>query len=326
MAPAMHSMTLSEASSAASALTPRSSTTRRSRSPTSPTTRGRSAPGALFFCVRGSHADGHAFAATAAAAGAVALVVEHPGGRWRCRSSSLPTRARRWPRRRRSSSATRRDELAVAGVTGTNGKTTTAFLLRRDPRRAAGRRTGLLTNIERLVAGEERPVESQHAGGDRPPAALSGDGSTAATRVRDGGDVDRAGAGAARRNAVRVLVFTNLTQDHLDFHGTMEDYFEAKRALFDQADRAVVQCRRRIRAPARRARPARCNHLRRELRRARRHRPEAARRLQPLERDRRRARRALARCRRRCDQARDRVGARCSRTLRVDRGRTSRSP
>ena len=61
-----------------------------------------------------------------------------------------------------------------------------------------------------------------------------------ATGRGDGGDVDRCVAGPPRGTRFAVLVFTNLTQDHLDFHGTMEEYFAAKRALFEQAERAVV--------------------------------------------------------------------------------------
>jgi UDP-N-acetylmuramoyl-L-alanyl-D-glutamate--2,6-diaminopimelate ligase len=195
-------------------------------------------PGALFFCVRGSHADGHAFAATAAAAGAVALVVERP------LDVALPQLVVADSRRAMAPAATLffgepTRELAVAGVTGTNGKTTTAFLLDAILT-AAGRRTGLLTNIERRVAGEERPVKLNT------PEAI--DLQRLFREMVDGGDsacVMEATSIAqvqGRLGGTRfaVLVFTNLTQDHLDFHGTMESYFEAKRALFDQADRAVV--------------------------------------------------------------------------------------
>src|SRR6266566_4603666 len=113
-------------------------------------------PGTLFFCVRGSRADGHAFAATAAAAGAVALVVD------RRLDLDLPQLVVADVRRAMAPAAalffgepTR--ELEVAAVTGTNGKTTTAFLLHAILA-AAGRRPGLLTNIERRVGGEARPT------------------------------------------------------------------------------------------------------------------------------------------------------------------------
>ena len=195
-------------------------------------------PGALFFCVRGAHADGHAFAPTAAAAGAVALVVEEPVDVALPQvvvssvREAMPTAAKLF-----FGDPTR--ELAVAGITGTNGKTTTAFLLDAILE-AAGRKPGLLTNIERRVGGATLPT------GLNTPEAI--DLQRLFRQMLDGGDgscvmeatsiAQAQGRLAGTRFA--VLVFTNLTQDHLDFHGTMEDYFQAKRRLFDQAEHAVV--------------------------------------------------------------------------------------
>ena len=195
-------------------------------------------PGALFFCLRGSRADGHALAPAAAAAGASAFVVEERVG------VGLPQLVVRDSRAAMAPAATLffrepTRELAVAGVTGTNGKTTTAFLLHAILE-AAGRRAGLLTNIERLVAGEIRPT------GLNTPEAI--DLQRLFREMVDGGDdscvmeatsiAQVEGRLAGTRFA--VLVFTNLTQDHLDYHGTMAAYYEAKRALFAQADAAVV--------------------------------------------------------------------------------------
>jgi len=195
-------------------------------------------PGALFFCLRGSHADGHALAPAAAAAGATAFVVEE---RVRVGLPQLvvaDSRAAMPP----AAALFFRDptrELEVAGVTGTNGKTTTAYLLHAILD-AAGRRAGLLTNIERLVAGKERPT------GLNTPEAI--DLQRLFREMLDGGDdscvmeatsiAQVEGRLAGTRFA--VLVFTNLTQDHLDYHSTMEAYYEAKRALFEQARVAVV--------------------------------------------------------------------------------------
>ena len=194
--------------------------------------------GSLFFCLRGAHADGHALAPAAAAAGAAALVVE------RRLDVPLPQLVVEDSRAAMAPAATvfygdPTRELEVAAVTGTNGKTTTAFLLHAILV-AAGRRTGLLTNIERLVAGEERPT------GLNTPEAI--DLQRLFREMRDGGDdacvmeatsiAQVEGRLAGTRFA--VLVFTNLTQDHLDYHGTMEAYYEAKRALFAQAEAAVV--------------------------------------------------------------------------------------
>jgi UDP-N-acetylmuramoyl-L-alanyl-D-glutamate--2,6-diaminopimelate ligase len=195
-------------------------------------------PGALFFCLRGAHADGHTLAPAAAAAGAGAFVVEERVG------VELPQLVVEDSRAAMAPAATLffddpTRELAVAGVTGTNGKTTTAFLLHAILA-AAGRRAGLLTNIERLVAGQERPT------GLNTPEAI--DLQRLFREMLDGGDdacvmeatsiAQVEGRLAGTRFA--VLVFTNLTQDHLDYHGTMEGYYAAKRALFDQADVAVV--------------------------------------------------------------------------------------
>jgi UDP-N-acetylmuramoyl-L-alanyl-D-glutamate--2,6-diaminopimelate ligase len=195
-------------------------------------------PGTLFFCVRGATRDGHAFAPTAASLGAAALVVE------RQVDADLPQLVVPSVRASMPSAAslffgdpTR--ELDVAAVTGTNGKTTTAFLLRAILR-ADGRATGLLTNIERLVGGEARPL------GLNTPEAL--DLQRLFRQMADAGDtacVMEATSIAQTQGRLQgtrfaVLVFTNLTQDHLDYHSSMEDYFEAKRAMFAQAERAVV--------------------------------------------------------------------------------------
>ncbi len=195
-------------------------------------------PGALFFCIRGAHSDGHSFAPAAAERGAVALVVERPV------PVDLPQLVVGDARAAMPQAAVLffgdpSAELAVAAVTGTNGKTTTAFLLR-SIFEADGRRTGLLTNIERRVGGEPRPT------GLNTPEAI--DLQRLLREMADGGDraavleatSEAAAQGRLEGTRFAVLVFTNLTQDHLNFHGTMEAYFAAKAALFAQADRAVV--------------------------------------------------------------------------------------
>jgi UDP-N-acetylmuramoyl-L-alanyl-D-glutamate--2,6-diaminopimelate ligase len=195
-------------------------------------------PGTLFLCVRGASRDGHAFAPTAASLGAVALVVEHPV------DAPLPQLVVPDVRAAMPVAAalffgdpTR--ELDVAAITGTNGKTTTAFLLHAILE-ADGRRAGLLTNIERRVGGESRPL-----GLNTPEAPdlqrffrqMLEAGDTAC--VMEATSIAQT-QGRLDGTRFAVLVFTNLTQDHLDFHGSMEAYFEAKRAMFAQADRAVI--------------------------------------------------------------------------------------
>jgi len=196
------------------------------------------APGDLFFCIPGSTVDGHDLAPEAVARGAVALVVERrlelgvpqlvvPS----VRAAIGPLAAEFFGHPSR--------ELDVVGVTGTNGKTTTAFLLR-SILDAAGRRPALLTNIRRIVGGRDRPT------GLNTPEAI--DLQRLFREMLDAGDRSCAmeatsiasSQGRLAGTRFAALVFTNLTQDHLDFHGTMEKYYAAKRALFDQADVAVV--------------------------------------------------------------------------------------
>jgi UDP-N-acetylmuramoyl-L-alanyl-D-glutamate--2,6-diaminopimelate ligase len=191
-------------------------------------------PGALFFCVPGSRADGHDFAPEAVAGGAVALVVERP------LELDVPQLVVRDARRAMAVAADEffgrpSVELQVAGVTGTNGKTTTTFLLY-SILAAAGRRPGLLGTIESRVGGERRPAIRTT------PEAI--DIQRAFREMLDAGDRSCAmeatshGSELGRLDRVRfsALVFTNLSQDHLDFHGTMERYFEAKRRLFLEGD------------------------------------------------------------------------------------------
>jgi UDP-N-acetylmuramoyl-L-alanyl-D-glutamate--2,6-diaminopimelate ligase len=196
------------------------------------------APGDLFFCIPGSRRDGHELAAEAVERGASALVVERPLD---VPVPQLQVASVRdaMPRAAKAFFGDPSAELTVAALTGTNGKTTTAFLLHAILE-AAGRRPALLTNIRRLVGGEERPT------GLNTPEAI--DLQRLFREMLEAGDdacVMEATSIASSQGRLAgtrfsVLVFTNLTQDHLDFHGTMDDYFAAKRQLFEQADRAVV--------------------------------------------------------------------------------------
>jgi UDP-N-acetylmuramoyl-L-alanyl-D-glutamate--2,6-diaminopimelate ligase len=187
-------------------------------------------PGSLFFCVPGLRIDGHELAPQAIAAGAVALVVERPLGLGvpelrvdSVREAMAPLAVRFYG----DPSAT----LRVLGVTGTNGKTTSAFLLAA-LMEAAGERCGLLGTVKSVIGGRE------HAVIHTTPEAIDLQASFAA--MLDAGD--RACAMEVSSHALSLhrvdgtrfaaALFTNLTQDHLDFHATMEDYFQAKRRLF----------------------------------------------------------------------------------------------
>jgi UDP-N-acetylmuramoyl-L-alanyl-D-glutamate--2,6-diaminopimelate ligase len=190
-------------------------------------------PGALFFCVPGERSDGHDHAAPAVAAGAVALVVQRPLGLGVPEVVVESARAAMGPAAARfhgDPSA----ELQIVGVTGTNGKTTTAFLVRA-LLQAAGRPCGLLGTVTSIVGGRERAVERTT------PEAVDLQADLRA--MLDGGEracameVSSHALALGRVEGVRfaAAVFTNLTQDHLDFHGTMEEYFQAKRRLFVSA-------------------------------------------------------------------------------------------
>ena len=187
-------------------------------------------PGALFFCVPGSRFDGHELAERAIEAGAAALVVEHPV------ASRVPQLVVADAREAMATAAVEffgqpTEELQVAGVTGTNGKTTTAFLLH-SILEAAGRKPGLIGTIEFRIGGERRPAVRTT------PEAI--DLQRAFREMLDAGDRSCAmeatshGSAFKRLDGIHFasLAFTNLTQDHLDLHGSMDAYFEAKRRLF----------------------------------------------------------------------------------------------
>jgi UDP-N-acetylmuramoyl-L-alanyl-D-glutamate--2,6-diaminopimelate ligase len=190
-------------------------------------------PGALFFCVRGRHRDGHELAWEAIERGAVALVVE------RRVDADVPqllvsdTRAA-MPVAADAFFGEPTKELEIAGVTGTNGKTTVAFLVRA-MLDAAGRRPGLVGTVEWVLGGKRRAAPFTT------PEAI--DLQRLFAEMRDAGDrsaaVEASSHGAALHRLDRVrfdaLAFTNLTQDHLDLHGTMDEYFLAKRRLFTGA-------------------------------------------------------------------------------------------
>jgi UDP-N-acetylmuramoyl-L-alanyl-D-glutamate--2,6-diaminopimelate ligase len=188
------------------------------------------APGDLFFCVSGFRSDGHEFAAEAVRAGAAALVVERRLDLGvpevvveSARAAMAPAAASFYGDPAR--------ELRVVGVTGTNGKTTTAYLVRA-LLEATGTQCGLLGTVKSVVGGDERMVarttpEAIDLQADLRAMLDGGDGACAIEVSSHALELGRVGA-----VAFAVAVFTNLTQDHLDFHASMEDYFQAKRRLF----------------------------------------------------------------------------------------------
>lgn len=191
-------------------------------------------PGTLYFCVPGANADGHDFADEAIGKGAVALVVERP------LEVSVPQVVVPDARVAMAPAADAffdhpTKELQVAGVTGTNGKTTTTFLLYAILA-AAKRRPGLIGTIEARVGGERRGVRRTT------PEAI--DLQRLFREMLDAGDRSVAMEASSHASALHrldhvrfaVLVFTNLSHEHLDFHADMEEYFEAKRRLFREGN------------------------------------------------------------------------------------------
>ena len=190
----------------------------------------RVAEGTLFFCFAGEKTDGHDFAPAAVEAGASALVVERPleldvpqARVEDARAAMAPVAA--------AFDGDPTSELTIVGITGTNGKTTTAFLVRH-LFESAGQQCGLLGTVRQVVGGQVEEVERTT------PEAI--DLQRTFARMLEAGDdacameVSSHALVLHRADAIHfaVKVFTNLSQDHLDFHADMEDYFAAKRLLF----------------------------------------------------------------------------------------------
>jgi UDP-N-acetylmuramoyl-L-alanyl-D-glutamate--2,6-diaminopimelate ligase len=197
-------------------------------------------PGALFFCIPGSVVDGHDFAGDAVARGAVALVVE----RWLDLDAAqvlVPSVRRSMGPVSAAFHGRPADEMTVVGVTGTNGKTTTTYLLE-----AVFRATGSVPGVVGTtgVRIDGRPVPFPRT----TPEATDLQRLLARMRAEGVGavamEVSSHGLHQHRVDGVRFdrAVFTNLTQDHLDYHDSMEEYFAAKARLFttEMSEAAVV--------------------------------------------------------------------------------------
>ncbi|MCL4811696.1 MAG: UDP-N-acetylmuramoyl-L-alanyl-D-glutamate--2,6-diaminopimelate ligase [Vicinamibacteraceae bacterium] len=191
------------------------------------------AAGSVFFALRGVHADGRAFAPQAVAQGAMAVLAEGaPPGGWSGPWVSAPDarRALAWAAAEFYRHPS--ESLALIGITGTNGKTTTTYLAQ-SMLDAAGLRAARLGTISYRVRGVDRD-----AARTTPEAA---DLQRLLRDAVDGGDqtcameVSSHALALHRVEGLRfaAAVFTNLTRDHLDFHGGMEEYFRAKRRLFE---------------------------------------------------------------------------------------------
>jgi UDP-N-acetylmuramoyl-L-alanyl-D-glutamate--2,6-diaminopimelate ligase len=196
-------------------------------------------PGEVFVAMRGGTADGNRYIDAAVAQGAAAVVTDSRQSYERlCREHAAVGAALVEHGRRALAEASAalaghpERRLALSAVTGTNGKTTTAFLLE-SMLRSAGRTCVLMGTIETHVGGEVRA--SPHTTPEsRDVLEVFADGvkagATEAVMEMSSHALEQK---RVWRLPVDVAVFTNLTQDHLDYHGTMENYFAAKRRLFE---------------------------------------------------------------------------------------------
>ncbi len=188
----------------------------------------RVAPGDLFACVRGARADGHELAADAVAAGASALLVDHPLATGVAQLVVDDTRLAMGPVAAAVHDHPSRD-LQVVGITGTNGKTTTTHLLAAIMR-AAGRPAGVIGTLSGTHTTPEAPELQARLD------AFRAEGFTAAVI-----EVSSHALALHRVDGTRFVaaVFTNLGTDHLDLHRTPEEYFRAKASLFTPGLAAV---------------------------------------------------------------------------------------
>ena len=195
------------------------------------------APGAVFVCTKGARFDSHTFAAEAVEKGAAVVVTERPMGL--AREVTVENGAAAYALLCHNFFGRPADKLKLAAVTGTNGKTPVSFVLKQILEKA-GLRCGLIGTIRSEVAGMEIPAKfttpepwdlaalfARMVGAGCSVAVLEASSQALAQLRLFGLRFDVAG-------------FTNLSQDHLDYHKTMEAYYQAKKVLFSQSRQAVV--------------------------------------------------------------------------------------
>ena len=198
------------------------------------------APGDVFVAMTGFATDGHAYIGKAVAAGAAAVVCERPP-----EDSSVPYVLVENSRRALAVMAANyyghpADSMTMVAVTGTNGKTTTTYLLKAILEQELGAKVGLIGTNQDLIGDEVVPTERTTPESLELQELFARMRSAGCTHV-----VMEASSHALALDRVygihyAVGIFTNLTQDHLDFHGTMEAYRAAKGRLFEQSDLAVL--------------------------------------------------------------------------------------
>ncbi len=194
-------------------------------------------PGCLFVCIDGTAVDGHRFAAAAEADGAAAVVVQRDMG---LRAQLLTDNSRRaWAEICANWFGRPSERLHLIGVTGTNGKTTTTTLIK-SMLEHAGHKVGLIGTIQNMVG--DRVLPARHTTPDSYDLQ-----SMLALMVVEGCDYCVMEISSHALDQQRVAgcfcdigIFTNLTQDHLDYHKTMENYLAAKKRLFSMCRTGIV--------------------------------------------------------------------------------------
>lgn len=193
--------------------------------------------GTLFVCIKGASFDGHSVAEEMLSKGAAGVVVERDLGLKRqiivenTRSAYSPICAAFY--------GSPADKLKLVGITGTNGKTTTAFLIKQVLEKA-GKKVGLIGTVQNMVGDEVYPAKFTTPEPNELHRLFS-------MMVKAGCEycvmeVSSQALVQGRVNSLQFTlgVFTNLTQDHLDYHKTWENYFNAKRILFENCETAVI--------------------------------------------------------------------------------------
>ena len=203
----------------------------------------RAGPGWAFVCIRGTGADGHRYAAQAEKAGAAVIIAEEAVGCPGCTGTAalvlVPSTRSVWAQMCANWFGRPGDRLHLIGITGTNGKTSTTYMLK-TVLEACGQKVGLIGTIQNMIG--ERVLPSAHTTPDPYDlqsmlALMAAEGCTYAVMEVSSHALDQERVGGCTFDAA---VFTNLTQDHLDYHGTMENYLAAKKKLFSLCRYAVV--------------------------------------------------------------------------------------
>jgi UDP-N-acetylmuramoyl-L-alanyl-D-glutamate--2,6-diaminopimelate ligase len=192
-------------------------------------------PGDVYAALPGSRYHGARFCGQAAAAGAVAVLTD-PDGRLQAQRSGLPVLAIPDVRTRLGEAADwlyghPSGAMRLIGVTGTSGKSTTTYLLE-SALRLAGHQTGLIGGVETRVAGETLPSGLTTPEATDLQALLAAMAERGVTAAAMEVSSHALALGRVAGTSYEVAIFTNLSQDHLDFHAGLEEYFAAKALLF----------------------------------------------------------------------------------------------